>query len=185
MTPQAGVVSTVGHSTRGLVEFVDLLRAAGVTLLVDVRRYPQSRRHPHFSREALSRALEEAGVAYRHEDDLGGHREPLPGSPNTAWREDAFRGYADHMATPAFQAALGRVLAAAPGTAVMCAEADPLHCHRRLLADALVARGARVVHLLKAGRSAEHALHPRARVAADGGVTYPAPLPRQRDLFGS
>ncbi len=182
MTP---LVHTVGHSIRGREEFIDILRAAGVPLLVDVRRYPRSRRHPHFSREALSGALAEAGIAYRHEEDLGGHREPLPGSPNTAWKEDAFRGYADHMATPAFQAALERVLAAPPGTAVMCAEADPLHCHRRLLADALVARGARVVHLLGAGRSSDHVLHPRARVAPDGRVTYPAPPPRQGDLFES
>ena len=179
------LVYTVGHSIRGREEFIDILRAAGVALLVDVRRYPRSRRHPHFSREALSRALEEAGLGYRHEEDLGGHRVPLLGSPNPAWKEDAFRGYADHMSSRAFQTALGRVLAAPPGTAVMCAEADPLHCHRQLLADALVARGARVVHLLGAGRSSEHALHPRARVGADGGVTYPAPPPRQGDLFGS
>lgn len=179
------LLHTVGHSTRGREEFIDLLRAAGVTLLVDVRRHPRSRRHPHFSREALSRALDEAGIAYRHEEDLGGHRAPVPGSPNTAWREEAFRGYADHMATAAFQAALGRVLAAPPGTAVMCAEADPLHCHRRLLADALVARGARVVHLLAPGRSSEHAFHPRARVAPDGGLTYPASPPRQGALFDS
>ena len=106
--------------------------------------------------------------------DLGGHREPTPGSPNTAWRAAAFRGYADHMATPAFAAALARVeeAAAARPTAVLCAEADPAKCHRQLVADALIARGARVAHILGPGRMEDHVLHPAARVTPRGGIVY-------------
>lgn len=165
------LVHTVGHSTRVLAELVDVLREGGVRVLVDVRRFPASRRHPQFNREALARGLGAAGIAYVHEPDLGGHREPLPGSPNTAWRNPAFRGYADHMATAAFAEALARVAALADA-AVMCAEAEPAHCHRQLLADALVSRGHRVVHLLAPGRSEEHRLHPRL-VVHDGVWRYP------------
>jgi uncharacterized protein (DUF488 family) len=165
------VIHTVGLSTRPVEELIGLLRDADVRRLVDVRRYPVSRRHPRFSRDALARSLAAAGIAYQHEAGLGGHREPSPGSPNTAWR-DAFRGYADHMGTPEFQAALERVASLAHA-AVMCAEADPSRCHRQLLADALVLRGLPVRHLLQPGRSEEHRLHPRA-VRKDGRITYPA-----------
>ena len=167
------MIHTVGHSTRALAELVAILRDADVRCLVDVRRYPVSRRHPQFSRDALAGGLAAVGIEYRHEPDLGGHREPLPGSPNTAWRNPAFRGYADHMHTPEFAAALAR-LASLADAAVMCAEADPLRCHRQLLADALVLRGVPVRHLLARGQAKEHRLHPRA-VAAEGGVTYPGP----------
>lgn len=152
-------------------------------LLVDVRRFPGSRRHPQFAREALSRALEAAGIAYRHEPDLGGRRQPRPSSPNGAWRNDAFRGYADHMATPDFAAALERLLQSPAGTAILCAEAVPWRCHRQLIADALVARGAEVSHILGPGRRQPHALHADAHVAPGGAVTYPA-RGRQGGLFG-
>jgi uncharacterized protein (DUF488 family) len=165
------VVRTIGHSTRPVGELVAILLEAGVRRLVDVRRYPVSRRHPQFSRDALARSLADAGIAYQHEPHLGGHRESRPDSPNTAWR-DAFRGYADHMATPEFQAALARVAALAHA-AVMCAEADPRRCHRQLLADALVLRGVPVRHLLEHGRSEEHRVHPRA-VQNEGRIVYPA-----------
>src|SRR5213593_4693447 len=104
----SGVIYTIGHSTRELGEFLDLLAAHRVTQVVDVRRYPASRRHPHFAQEALAAALQAAGIAYRHEPDLGGRRPARRGSPNTAWRSSGFRGYADYMETPAFQAALAR-----------------------------------------------------------------------------
>lgn len=165
------VIHTVGHSTRTLAALVDLLREAGVRHLVDVRRHPVSRRHPQFGREALARGLAAAGVAYVHEPDLGGHREPLPDSPNTAWRHPAFRGYADHMRTKEFAAALARVTELTDA-AVMCAEAQPAKCHRQLLADALVLRGLVVRHLLDRGRAEEHRVHPRA-VWRDGAVVYP------------
>lgn len=153
-------------------------------LLVDVRRYPGSRRHPQFAREALSRALEAEGIGYLHEPDLGGHRRPREDSPNTAWRNDAFRGYADHMAGPEFARALDRLRAAPPRTAVMCAEAVPWRCHRQLIADALVARGVEVRHILGPGRVEPHALRADARVGEDGRVTYPGPSRQRRLLDG-
>lgn len=168
---------TIGHSTRGIEELLDLLGENRVQLLVDVRRFPVSRRYPHFTAAALAESLAAARIAYQHERDLGGHREPRPDSPNTALRAAAFRGYADHMATPAFRAALARLeaRAAAERAAFMCAEADPRHCHRQLLADALVARGARVLHILGPGRVEAHVLHPAARVTLDGALIYGRP----------
>jgi uncharacterized protein (DUF488 family) len=176
-------IFTAGHSTRPAADFVELLREEKMRLLVDIRRYPVSRRHPQFTREALQATLAEAGVAYRHEPRLGGHRAAAPDSPNMAWRE-AFRGYADHMASDEFRDAVDTLLeeAAAQTLAVMCAEADPLNCHRQLLADALVLRGARVVHLVRAGERREHVLHPAARTGPDGRITYPARV-RQKKLF--
>jgi uncharacterized protein (DUF488 family) len=183
--PPRGLVRrffTVGHSTRSAEELLALLREAKVPLVVDVRRFPASRRHPQFAREALSLALEKAGVAYRHEPDLGGRRQPLPASPNGAWRNDGFRGYADHMASSEFAAALERLLRSPQGTTVLCAEAVPWRCHRQLIADALVARGAEVRHILGPRRLERHALHESARVSPAGLVTYP---PRgQAALFG-
>ena len=166
------LVHSIGHSTRPLDELTGMLRDVGVLTLVDVRRHPVSRRHPQFGRDALAAGLRAAGIAYVHEPDLGGHREPRADSPNTAWRNAAFRGYADHMATAEFARALARVAALA-NAAVMCAEALPARCHRQLLADALVCRGLAVRHLILRGRSEEHVLHPRA-VCTAGTVLYPA-----------
>jgi uncharacterized protein (DUF488 family) len=135
------VIFTVGHSTRAQEELTAILKEAGVALLVDVRRFPGSRRHPQFGKERLRAALAAEGIGYRHEPDLGGRREPRADSPNTAWRAAAFRGYADHMASPEFQSALERLVARPDvPAAVMCAEALPANCHRQLIADALVAR---------------------------------------------
>jgi uncharacterized protein (DUF488 family) len=169
-------VFTAGHSTRTATELRQLLAGAGVKLLVDVRRFPGSRRYPQFGQEALAASLAAAGIDYRHEPDLGGRRAPRPDSPHTAWRVAAFRGYADHMETPEFAAALARLeeAAAERPTAVLCAEALPQRCHRRLIADALVARGHEVVHLLAPGRAEPHALHPDARVLPDGRLLYAA-----------
>jgi uncharacterized protein (DUF488 family) len=168
-------VYTVGHSTRSIDELLELMRENGVRLLVDVRRYPVSRRYPQFTAAALAASLAEAGIGYHHEAALGGHREPRPGSANTALRTAAFRGYADHMATAAFQDALARLQekVAAQRTAFLCAEADPQRCHRQLIADALLARGARVLHILGPGRVEAHVLHPAARPTPDGGIVYP------------
>jgi uncharacterized protein (DUF488 family) len=171
------VVHTVGHSTRELRDFLSLLRVHGIRRLVDVRRYPGSRRHPHFAREALAPALRDAGVDYVHEPDLGGRRTERPDSPHTAWRNPSFRAYADHMDTPAFAAALERLMALgleAP-TAILCAEAVPWRCHRQIIADALVARGAEVRHILGPGPAERHALHPSAEVRADGRLVYAGP----------
>jgi len=170
---------TIGHSTRTLEEFVELLRAAGVTLVVDVRRFPGSRRHPQFGAERLAAGLAEKGIAYRHEPSLGGRRKPRPDSVNTAWRNDQFRGYADHMASAEFAAGLAALqeVAAEQATAVMCAEAYWRQCHRQLLADAMEAAGWEVVHLLAGGARERHPRNPQLRVGADGTLTYPAGEP--------
>ncbi len=169
-----GRIATAGHSTRPAAELVAMLAAAGVELLVDVRRFPGSRRHPQFAREALAAALAAAGIAYAYEPALGGRRAPRPDSPHTAWRNAGFRGYADHMETAEFRDALADLerRAAERPAAILCAEAVPWRCHRRLIADALTARGWEVVHLLAPGRSEPHALHPDARVLPDGRLLY-------------
>jgi uncharacterized protein (DUF488 family) len=165
---------TIGHSTRSLGELVDLLRGEQVTHLVDVRRRPHSRRHPQFEAAVLSRDLPAAGIAYRHAPGLGGFRTPRADSVNTAWREPAFRGYADYMDTPPFAAELDTLIrdAAAAPTAIMCAEAHPSHCHRALLSDALLARGVTVRHIIGPGRVETHALRAGARLV-EGRVSYP------------
>ncbi len=176
---------TIGHSTRSTEELVALLKAHGVRAVVDVRRFPGSRRHPRFNREALAQDLEAAGIAYRHEEGLGGRRgAPAPASPNGGWRNASFRAYADHMDTAAFRAALERVLRAPDGpVAVMCAEAVPWRCHRQLIADAAVALGREVRHILSPDRAEPHRLHEAARVRPDGTVVYPPEPPSQGDLF--
>jgi uncharacterized protein (DUF488 family) len=180
-------VFTIGHSTRTTAELLELLRAHGVQLLVDVRRFPGSRRHPQFGRDALAAALAEAAIEYRHEEALGGRRTTERGaapSPNTAWRHAAFRAYADYMATPPFHAALQRLIddARERTPAIMCAEAVPWRCHRRLVTDALLARGVRVADIIGPGPAVEARLSPHAVVHGDGLVTYPATP--QQDLFG-
>ena len=175
------MIYTVGHSTRELDDFLELLKAHGVRHVVHVRRYPASRRHPHFARDALAVALEGAGIAYHHEADLGGRRSARPDSANTAWRSAAFRGYADYMDTDAFQQALGRVieLARARPTTLLCAEAVPWRCHRQLVADALLARGESVSHILGPARLDPHTLSAHARILPGGVVRYPAGPPDQ------
>jgi uncharacterized protein (DUF488 family) len=169
---------TLGHSTRQIGELLQLLAEHGVELLVDVRRFPASRRHPQFGREALAASLAAAGIEYSHEPDLGGRRQPLPASPHTAWRVAAFRGYADYMDAPEFRAALERLLerAARSRTAILCAEAVPWRCHRRLIADAATAAGAEVLHILAPGRAERHELDPNARVVAEPAASPPVRL---------
>lgn len=167
-------ILTVGHSTRGIEEFIDLLQGAGVTMLVDVRRYPGSKRYPHFGSDALAQRLAESGIQYVHEVALGGRRRPAPDSPNTHWRNEQFRGYADHMSSPEFQAALGRLTDRAESElqAIMCSEAVPWRCHRQLIGDALVARGYEVLDLYNGGRTETHRLNPAAHVQPDHTLTY-------------
>jgi uncharacterized protein (DUF488 family) len=171
----AGTIFTVGHSSHPLERLVALLAAHGVTALADVRRWPRSRRHPHFDDDALAVELAPREVAYRHLPELGGHREPVAGSGNDGWDEPAFNGYADHVATPEFAAGLARLeaLAAQRPTAVMCAEAAWTRCHRRLLADVLVLRGWEVSHIGPDGTCVRHAVTPFA-VVSGGLPRYPA-----------
>jgi uncharacterized protein (DUF488 family) len=150
------------------------VRAHGVTLIADVRKIPRSRRHPHFDAATLPATLADTGLGYVHLPGLGGRRRERPDSINRGWRHPAFRAYADYMQTPEFAAELDRLmdLGRARRVAIMCAEADWRHCHRSLIADALVARGEAVWHITAPERAEPHRLRDFARV--DGGtVSYP------------
>jgi uncharacterized protein (DUF488 family) len=175
-------VWTIGHSTRSLDDLVALLHAHGIGTVADVRRFPRSRRQPHVNGEALARDLPAAGIAYVHAPGLGGFRRARPDSPNRGWRNASFRGYADYMQTSDFAAHLAALLdeARAAPTAIMCAEAVPWRCHRSLIADALVARGVEVRHILGPGRAEPHALSAGARLEG-GALLYPG----EPDLFGA
>ncbi len=174
MTETAPVVLTIGHSTRSLEEFIEMLRAHGVTRLVDVRTIPRSRRNPQFNRDTLPASLEQAGIGYTHIAALGGLRRPRADSPNTGWRNDSFRGYADYMLTPEFAGGLAELTALAirERVAVMCAEAVPWRCHRSLIADALTVRGWTVEHIMSATRRDTHHITRFAKVTGEV-ITYP------------
>lgn len=176
-------VFTVGHGARPLSELLDLLRRAGIERLVDVRTVPGSRRHPQFGQDRLASSLEEAGVEYVWRKDLGGFRTPRPDSRHVALENPSFRGYADHMDTPEFAEALGWLVAEAAErpAAIMCAESVWWRCHRRMVADALVAQGCRAVHLLSLGRRDEHRLSPMARIEG-GRPVYDVAAPTQPPL---
>jgi uncharacterized protein (DUF488 family) len=172
-------IYTIGHSTRTLREFLLLLRQHDVTRLADIRRFPGSRRHPHFSDESLAAELPRFGIDYLHLEPLGGRRRPAKKSENGAWDSDQFRGYADHMATPEFHAAVDRLLDSDRLTAYMCAEAVPWRCHRNLLSDELLRRGLEVIHILGPEQTQPHQMNPMARVL-DDRVVYP---PDQGRMF--
>ena len=170
-------VCTVGHGARSIDTFLAILAEAGVDTLIDVRRFPGSRRHPQFGRDALEAAVVGAGVRYAWQGEtLGGRREVHPGSRHTALRNASFAAYADHMDTPQFRtAAESLILTASTGLpAVMCAETLWWHCHRMLIADALVLRGATVDHLLDPGVTQPHRLTAGARPDDDGWPVYDA-----------
>ena len=175
---------TIGHSTREWDVFTGMLREAGIEALADVRRYPGSRRNPQFSAEAMAAALPATGIAFAPMPALGGRRAPRKDSPNSAWRNVHFRGYADYMDTGDYQAARDRLaeLAAARRTAVMCAEAMWWQCHRSLIADDFKAAGWTVLHLMQPGRTEEHPYTGAARIV-DGRLDYSAEGPRQRELL--
>jgi uncharacterized protein (DUF488 family) len=168
------LVFTIGHSTRTAADFLHLLNAHRIEGVADVRRFPGSRRHPHYSRDALAGLLEASGLRYTHIEDLGGRRQPLNESRNSAWQNSSFRAYADYMATDAFRAGIEALLAfaAAGPSAIMCAEAQWWRCHRQLIADALVARGIEVRHIMSPTTAPVHRLTAFARVEGDQ-VTYP------------
>jgi uncharacterized protein (DUF488 family) len=157
-------IHTIGHSTRPISAFIELLNAHAIHLLVDVRRWPASRRNPQFQRATLTASVLEAGIEYLWRGDLGGFRKPAPDSVNIAWEVGAFRAYADFMLTPEFESIMNEMdaLAESHRIAIMCAEALPWHCHRQLLADAFLVRGWAVRHILDGG-CREHKLPPFAR----------------------
>ena len=167
-------IFTVGHSTRSIEVFLDLLRAQGVKRVIDVRTIPRSRHNPQFNRETLPLALRQAGIGYTHLPELGGLRHARQDSPNMGWRNTSFRGYADYMQTPEFEVGLDTLMTAGEreSIVVMCAEAVPWRCHRSLIADALSIHGIPVEHILSATRTQPHTLTPFAQVHGRR-ITYP------------
>lgn len=169
------VVWTIGHSSRPIDEFLTLVREQEIERLADIRRYPGSRAHPHFNPGPLATSLASIATEYLPLQELGGRRAPDPQSPNTVWRNAAFRAYADFMETPEFDAGLQRLtlLAAERRTAIMCSEAVWWRCHRSLVADALKARGARVLHIMGGGKVVEHPYTSAASIV-EGRLVYGA-----------
>jgi uncharacterized protein (DUF488 family) len=168
-------VLTVGHSTRTLREFLELVRSSGVDRVADVRRFARSRRNPQFDAGVLAAALEETGIGYTHLPALGGRRRPREDSPNTGWRNLSFRGYADHLKTVEFREDFGRLVELCEREAVclMCAEAVPWRCHRRIISDALLLCGFAVEHIISESSRREHTLTPWAEVVDGTELVYP------------
>jgi uncharacterized protein (DUF488 family) len=179
-------IFTIGHSTRSVAELAALLREAGVALLVDVRSFPRSRTNPQFNANTLAPGLAAEGIGYRHMPALGGlrgRRKPAPDrdpeeagqSPNGLWQVDTFRNYADYAMTDAFRAGLAELetLARAQPSAIMCAEAMWWRCHRRIIADYLLARDIPVAHIMGPGKVVPATLTPGAQPLPDGTVLYP------------
>jgi uncharacterized protein (DUF488 family) len=167
---------TIGHSTRTIDEFISLLQANQIRLLVDVRSLPGSKRYPQFNKEALADSLGKTGIRYEHFPELGGRRKAKPESKNTAWRNASFRGYADYMETEEFRKGVDRLLDLAAGagpTAIMCAEAVWWRCHRSLISDYLKARGIEVLHIMDAKKTEPHPYTSAARIV-DGKLSYGA-----------
>jgi uncharacterized protein (DUF488 family) len=175
-------IYTIGHSNHSQDHLLKLLSDAGIDCLLDVRATPFSRRNPQFNAPELESALKTVGISYRHAEIFGGKRGPTGQSPNVAIEEGALRNYADHALTSAFQDALDKLitLGAKRRPAIMCAEANWRHCHRRIITDHLLGRGQEVLHLLGRGGVEDAILDPVAQVDDQGVVTYP---PRQGALF--
>lgn len=174
MATSSLTIFTVGHSTHPIDEFVELLRAHGVTQLIDIRTVPKSRHNPQFMQDSLKQSLPDANITYRYMTNLGGLRHTTKESINTAWRNTSFRGYADYMQTDSFAAAVDELITYAEHqpTAIMCAEAVPWRCHRSMVGDALVVRGVQVLDIMTSTSVKPHTLTSFASV--DGmRVFYP------------
>ncbi len=171
---ESTVVLTIGHSTRTLEEFVQLLEVYGVTLLVDVRTVPRSRHNPQFNKETLPTSLKHYGIRYIHMPEIGGLRHPKHDSVNTAWKNSGFRGYADYMQTPEFNVNLLKIVALARENrlVLMCAEALPWRCHRNLLSDSLVVHHVKVEHIISKESVINHELNELAHIEGTK-ITYP------------
>ena len=179
--PSPSTVHTVGHSTRAIDAFVSLLKAHAIQRIVDVRRWPASRRYPHYNRETLAGLLKTYGIDYLWRGDLGGFRKPAPESPNAGWRVGTFRAYADFMMTAEFGAIMNEMekIANESSIALMCAEAVPWRCHRQLLADAFTVRGMPVRHIMENGCQ----LHTLPVFAEATGTKIIYPKTSQKDLW--
>lgn len=166
-------IYTIGHSNRSFEEFLELLNAFEIEILVDVRHYPGSRKFPHFNKDSLAETLPKAGIEYHHLVDLGGRRKVQPDSKNDAWRLDSFRAYADYMETESFKKALEKLkeYAASKRTAYMCSEAVWWSCHRSLISDILKVQGWEVLHIMNPTTLTEHPYTSPAKVK-DGKLDY-------------
>jgi uncharacterized protein (DUF488 family) len=175
MVEEKLTIWTIGHSTRTLEDFLALLRTHKIESLVDVRHYPGSRRYPQFNKEVLAESLAKVGIEYHHLVSLGGRRRPRPDSHNTAWRHEAFRGYADYMGSESFAEGIKRLIELARNkrVAIMCAEAVWWRCHRSMIADYLKAHGYKVLHIQRATKAEEHPFTSAARIV-DGKLSYQA-----------
>jgi uncharacterized protein (DUF488 family) len=178
---QKSTVFTIGHSTRAIEVFIELLKVNGVRQVLDIRTIPKSRRNPQFNDDSLAESLKSAGIRYAHLKELGGLRHATPESINLGWHNASFRGYADYMLTADFADALDRaiVLTQKAPSALMCAEAVPWRCHRSLVADALLVRGIRVLEIISTAEPKEHELTSFACVNGTN-ITYPR---EQRSLL--
>jgi uncharacterized protein (DUF488 family) len=177
--PQAAnPVLTIGHSTRGIESFSDLLRTNDISLVADIRTIPRSRTNPQFNRETLPAELKQVRIKYVHMPGLGGLRRPGADSPNTGWRNVSFQGFADYMQTPVFEQNLEELIRISRTVrlVLMCAEAVPWRCHRSLIADALTIRDVQVEHILSAANRYPHKLTPFARIEGLK-ITYPVSTP--------
>ena len=168
-------VLTVGHSTRTIEQFLELMRSSGVDRVADVRRFVRSRRNPQFNADVLAAALQESDIGYTHLPGLGGRRRPQEDSPNTGWRNLSFRGYADHLTTAEFREDFERLVGLCEREVVclMCAEVVPWRCHRRIISDKLLLRGFAVEHVIGEGSRREHTLTPWAEVVDGTELIYP------------
>jgi uncharacterized protein (DUF488 family) len=159
-------IYTIGHSTHPIDEFLSMLNARGIELVVDIRAIPKSGHNPQCNSDTLSRSLKEGGIGYLHMKELGGLRRPKKDSPNRGWRNSSFQGFADYMLTRKFDASLRQLteIAEKQRAAIMCAEAVPWRCHRSLISDALLVHGIRVIHIIGGNSTKEHELTSWARV---------------------
>jgi uncharacterized protein (DUF488 family) len=167
-------IFTIGHSTRPIVEFINILKALDIRLVADVRTIPRSRHNPQFNSDVFAKSLKDVGLDYVHMPELGGLRHPKKDSPNTAWKNDSFRGFADYMQTGDFEKGMATLIETAEKqqTVIMCAEAVPWHCHRSLIGDALLVRGIKVVDIISESTRKDHVLTPWAAVNGTM-VAYP------------
>jgi uncharacterized protein (DUF488 family) len=170
------IIWTIGHSTRSLDESIALLHSFQITDLIDIRYYPGSKRYPHFNKEALQVSLPANHIEYMHLKELGGRRKPAEGSVNTAWRNTAFRGYADYMQTNEFKKAIAtlELIAVKQRTAYMCSEAVWWSCHRALVSDYLKWKGWKVMHIMNIEKATEHPYTKPAKII-DGVLRYDEP----------
>jgi uncharacterized protein (DUF488 family) len=166
-------VFTIGHSTRSIDEFIEMLKSFRMKLVLDVRTFPGSRRYPHFNRDALRDSLAAAAIDYIHLPELGGRRKPRPDSLNMTWRNESFRGYADYMETDEFRSGIDRLLTLARDrrSVIMCSEAVWWRCHRSMISDYLKAQGGEVIHIMAANKSEAHPYTSAAQIV-NGELSY-------------